>query len=165
MISNDCITMKTNIFIASSSELKRERFELVDLMLDINQEPANKANGIKLEPVLWEYMDSSMRAQRKEDEYLAELRKCELCIVLFWNILGEYTLEELDVAVQEMNAGNYPPKVFVFFKEPAPTISEGLADLKAHFGERYPSVIVETFDTTEILRRKMLRIVRTIIRQ
>lgn len=152
--------MKTNIFIASSSELKRERKELVDLMMDLNQEPSNKAKGFKLEPVLWEYMDSSMRAQRKEDEYLAELRKCEICIVLFWNILGEYTLEELDVAVQEMNAGNYPQKVFVFFKEPAPTISEGLADLKTHFAERYPSLPVDTFDSVVALRCKVTEYVK-----
>ena len=152
--------MKTNIFIASSSELKRERLELVDLMLDINQEPDNKTNGTKFVPVLWEYMDSSMRAQRKEDEYLVELRKCETCIVLFWNILGEYTLEELDVALQEKQAGNYPQKVFVFFKEPAPTISESLADLKAHFAERYPNIPVDTFDSVDMLRRKVAELIK-----
>ena len=152
--------MKTNIFIASSSELKRERMELVDLMMDLNQEPSNKAKGIKLDPVLWEYMDSSMRAQRKEDEYLAELRKCEICIVLFWNILGEYTMEELDVAVQEMNAGNYPKQVFVFFKEPAKSITPELTDLKAHFAERYPSLPFDSFDSADALRRKVAEYVK-----
>lgn len=71
----------TNIFIASSSELKLERMELVDLMMDLNQNSAFKLRDIKFTPVLWEYMDSSMRSQRKEDEYLMEL--CNVIFVLY----------------------------------------------------------------------------------
>ena len=117
-----------NVFIASSAELKSERMELVDLMQDLNDELETK--GVKFKPVLWEYMDSSMRAGRKEDEYLVKLRECEICIVLFWRTLGEYTVEELDVAVAEMQARRLPKRVFVFFKEPVDDISEELVFFK-----------------------------------
>ena len=123
------------LFIASSSELKRERMELVDLMQDMNDELEEQ--DIKLKPVLWEYMDSSMRAERKEDEYLVKLRECEICIVLFWQILGEYTVEELDVAIKEMQSGRYPKEVHVFFKEPAENASEELTLFKKDFYNKY----------------------------
>ena len=97
------ITAVKNVFIASSAELKTERLELVDLLMDLNDEWVKR--GVKFKPVLWEYMDSSMQDGRKEDEYLAKLRTCEICIVMFWRMLGEYTVEELDVAVAEMIVG------------------------------------------------------------
>jgi hypothetical protein len=39
-----------NIFIASSSEMKTERLELIDLLVDLNDEYENE--GIKFEPVV-----------------------------------------------------------------------------------------------------------------
>ena len=148
--------MKTiNIFIASSAELKRERMVCVDLLLDLNQEPENKARDVKYEPVLWEYMDASMTAQRKEDEYLDELRQCETCIVLFWKTLGEYTVEELDVAVAEKQAGRKPNQVYVLFKEPAEDMTDELRDFKNHFAENYPGISEYSYSTIKELRTKI----------
>lgn len=144
-----------NIFIASSSELKCERRVCVDLFLDINQEPENKARGVKYEPVLWEYMDSSMTAKRKEDEYLEELRKCEICIVLFWKTLGEYTVEELDVAVAEMQAGRKPNQVYVFFQDSGEPLSKELISFKETFSERYPLVPTHTYGSVKDLRKQL----------
>ena len=78
--------MRRNIFIASSAELKTERLELVDLLLDSNNDTKNV--GIQFKPVVWEFMDSSMQEGRKEDEYLVRLKECEICLVLFWKTLG-----------------------------------------------------------------------------
>ena len=145
--------MKTfKIFVASSSELKRERMELVDLMQDMNDE--FEEQNIKLKPVLWEYMDSSMRAERKEDEYLVKLRECEICIVLFWQILGEYTVEELDVAIKEMQSGGHPKEVHVFFKEPAENASEELISFKKDFYNKY-KLHSNTFYNAESLRERV----------
>ena len=137
------------IFVASSAELKRERMELVDLMQDMNDILVE--NSIKLKPVLWEYMDSSMRVERKEDEYLAKLRECEVCIVLFWQILGEYTVEELDVAVKEMRSVRCPKEVHVLFKEPAEKASEELISFKENFNNKY-KLHSNTFYNAESLR-------------
>ena len=147
-----------NIFIASSSELKRERMELVDLIQDLSSE--YKKQDIKLKPVLWEYMDSSMRAERKEDEYLVRLRESEICIVLFWQILGEYTEEELDVAVAEKQAGRMPQTVHVLFKEPADNITPELVPFKAHFADRYPSIPVSSFTSISQLRDLVTNIIK-----
>ena len=144
-----------NIFIASSAELKRERRVCVDLFLDMNQGQENKARGVKYEPVLWEYMDSSMTAKRKEDEYLDELRKCEICIVLFWKTLGEYTVEELDVAVAEMQSGRKPNQVHVFFQESGEPLSKELTSFKETFPERYPQVPIRTYGSVNDLRKQL----------
>ena len=153
--------MKTiNIFIASSSELKRERMELVDLMQDMNEDIEGR--DIKFKPVLWEYMDSSMRAERKEDEYLAKLRECEICIVLFWQILGEYTVEELDVAMEEMRSGRFPKEVHVLFKAPAPNASEELISFKENFYGKY-QVNPETFNDISSLRKQVEGILHSFI--
>ena len=144
-----------NIFIASSAELKRERRVCVDLLLDMNQESENKARGVKYEPVLWEYMDSSMTVKRKEDEYLEELRKSDVCIALFWKTRGEYTVEELDVAVEEMQAGRKPRHVYVLYKEPSEDQTDELRDFKAHFAEQYKGIPVGTFEAVTGLREKV----------
>lgn len=149
-----------NVFIASSSELKSERIELVDLMLDLNDE--FEEVGIKITPVLWEYMDSSMRAERKEDEYLVKLRESEICIVLFWQILGEYTVEELDVAIEEMRAGRCPKKVHVFFKEPVENASEELASFRENCYNKY-RLYPETFNDNSSLRKQVEGILHTVI--
>lgn len=150
-----------NVFIASSAELKRERMELVDLLLDINQEE-KKTQGWKYEPVLWEYMDASMNAQRKEDEYLAELRKCEVCIVLFGKTLGEYTKEELDVAAAEMQEGRKPYHVHVFFKEAGEPVSKELAVLKECFPKYYPLVPTHTYNAPKELRLQVSELLKNI---
>lgn len=145
--------MKTiRAFIASSSELKCVRMELVDLMQDMNDDLEER--NIKLKPVLWEYMDSSMRSERKEDEYLVKLRECEICIVLFWQILGEYTVEELDVAIKEMRSRRYPKEVHVLFKEPAQNASEGLISFKENFYNKY-QLHPKTFNNISLLRKQV----------
>ena len=151
---------RIDVFIASSAELKSERMELVDLMQDLNDELETK--GVKFKPVLWEYMDSSMRAGRKEDEYLVKLRECEICIVLFWRTLGEYTVEELDVAVAEMQAGRYPKEVHVFFKEPAENASEELVSFKENLYDKY-HLNPETFTDISSLRKQVEGVLHTFI--
>lgn len=143
---------RIRVFLASSAELKRERNELVDLMQDMNEVYEEKS--IKLKPILWEYMDSSMRAERKEDEYLEKLLQCEICLVLFWRTLGEYTVEELDVAVTEMLAGRYPKHVLILFKEPADAISQELSEFKENISKKYPNIPYCIFTNDKSLRKE-----------
>lgn len=142
--------MKRSVFIASSSELKHERLELVDLLMDMNHEL--KEQGFKWKSELWEFMDSSMQEGRKEDEYLEKLRACEVCIVMFWRTLGEYTVEELDVAVAEMQAGRLPRQVYVLFREPDDGISQELLTFRQEFTKNYPTLPLHTFEGDNTLR-------------
>lgn len=142
--------MDINVFIASSAELRSERMEIVDLILDLNDEI--EGLGIKYKPALWEYMDSSMRTGRKEDEYLEKLRQCEICLVLFWRTLGEYTKEELDVAVEQMMTGRLPKEVYVLYKIPDNGISEELKIFKKEFLTCYSNLQSYTFEDSMTLR-------------
>ena len=142
--------MRRNIFIASSAELKTERLELVDLLLDLNNDTKNV--GIQFKPVVWEFMDSSMQEGRKEDEYLVRLKECEICLVLFWKTLGEYTVEELDVAGKEMYAGRLPKKVLVLFKEPSDGISPELLAFKDSYSKKYTDIPSRIFTDMKSLK-------------
>lgn len=104
-----------NIFIASSEELRLERLEIVDMISNLNNALYQK--GIHIIPQKWEYFDSSMGIKRKQEEYNDKLRKCEICLVLFWTKLGMYTKEELDIAYQQLCAGENPQKLYVYFKD------------------------------------------------
>ena len=72
--------------------------------------------------------------------------------MLFWRTLGEYTEEELKIAVDEMNAGRLPKQVFVFFKEPDNGISNELAAFKCSFSQNYPAIPVLIFNDAKSLR-------------
>ena len=116
------------IFIASSSEMRKERLEIIDLLVDLNDEYED--SGIKFESVVWEFMDSSMRETRKEDDYLREMVKCQICIVMFWRTLGEYTVEEFEVGIKEMKANRNIKAVYLLFKEPDDGITTDLSIFK-----------------------------------
>lgn len=141
-------TMK--IFVASSAELKQERMELVDLMLDLNDDLESR--GTRFRSALWEFLGSEMGVKHKEEEYLEELRTCDTCLVMFWKALGNYTVVELDEAVAEMNAGRQPRQVVALFNEPAGGISPELAAFKDSFSQRYPTVPAMVFRNMRELR-------------
>ncbi len=147
-----------NIFIASSSEMKTERLELIDLLVDLNDEYENE--GIKFEPVVWEFMDSSMRESRKEDDYLREMVKCQIVIVMFWRTLGEYTLEEFEVAIKEMQANKEIKAVYVLIKEPYDWITEDLTMFKNMCNSHHHNITYQ-FDSIEKLRNLVKRFLKT----
>ena len=150
--------MKTiKVFIASSSELKSERNELSDLFLDLND--ILEERGIKLRSVQWEFKDSSMGEKRKEDEYIEELQLCDICIVLFWNILGEYTVEEMNVAVKELNAGRLPQRVAILYKEPVVETTEEMKVFKMNFLKEHPNIPVLSFKCRKTLRDQVESII------
>lgn len=68
-------------------ELERDKF--ASLINQLNR--IFNRRGLELESVIWEYLDSSMSKKRKQDEYNEELRQCEICLVVFWNVFGDYT--------------------------------------------------------------------------
>ena len=138
------------VFIASSSEMRTERLELIDLLVDLNDIYEN--SNIRYEPVIWEYMDSSMRETRKEDDYLKEMVKCQICIVMFWRTLGEYTVEEFEVALKEMQANKNIKAVYLLFKEPDEEITPELSEFK-RLCEIFYHDITCRFDSVVELRK------------
>ncbi len=122
------------VFIASSDELTPERKEFDTLFHHLNS--IFTARGIRLEPVKWEFLDSSMGLLHKQEEYNREIKKCDICVVMFWQKFGEYTETELKVADTELRAGRKLAKIYIFFKEPG-DISAPLQEFKESFDQAY----------------------------
>jgi len=92
------------IFIASSKELERERNYLAFLVLAKEDEFA--ARGLRVRLAKWEYVDPKMTEVRTEDRYLDEMYNCDAALVLFRDIAGMYTREELDKALAREREGS-----------------------------------------------------------
>ena len=76
--------MKTiKLFLASSEELKHERLVIAEMVTQLNYSLAKFNVAIRL--VKWEYLDSSMGVQHKQEDYNDYLRQCDMCVVLFWS--------------------------------------------------------------------------------
>lgn len=91
------------IFIASSKELVQERNELSFLVLAKEDEFAQR--GLRVRLAKWEYVDPKMTAGRTEDRYLDEMYNCDAAMVIFKNVAGKYTREELEKALAREAAG------------------------------------------------------------
>lgn len=122
------------VFIASSDELTPERKAFDTLFNHLNS--IFNARGVRLELVRWEFLDSSMGLLHKQEEYNREIKKCDICVVMFWQKFGEYTEAELKVADAEMREGRKPIKIYTFFKEPG-DISATLQEFKDSFDRVY----------------------------
>lgn len=83
------------IFLASSKEL--ECNELAFLVLAKEEEFA--ARGLRVRSGKWECVDPRLTRVRTEDRDLDEMYDCEAAFMLFWDIAGMYTREELDKAL------------------------------------------------------------------
>lgn len=145
---------KHNIFIASSSEMREERLELIDLFEDIS------TNDKWYCPVIWESMPSDMKAERKEDEYLRRLHQCEVCITMFWKTLGRYTKEELYDALNEQKNNRLPKHNFILIKT-TDSISPELESFIKEIRQTY-SEIIYTFTSIIELRAIIGRLIREI---
>lgn len=127
--------MKTiNVFLASSEELKQERLELADLVEHLNH--ILMKHDIQVHLVKWEYLDSSMGIAHKQEEYNKALRECDICIVIYWNVFGQYTKQELDTAYNELIAGRNPHKIYVYFKDSS-NASQELLEFRDSFPKQY----------------------------
>lgn len=107
--------MRIQIFLASSGELKAERLHIASLVSKINFLWNSRDINIRL--IKWEYLDSSMGAQHKQEDYNDILRECDMAIILFWKKFGKYTEMEFQTALLELKAGNRVKRSFVLIKE------------------------------------------------
>lgn len=74
------------VFLASSGELRNERLEFADLILQLND--LFEKRHIQLKLVKWEHLDASMGVKHKQEEYNDKLKECELCLTLYWTKFG-----------------------------------------------------------------------------
>ena len=110
--------MKTiKIFLASSEELKDDRLAFGNLVRQLDD--IYKKRGIHIELKVWEEMDPSLQAKRKQDEYNDVIRECDIFVALFHRRAGEYTREEFNVALEERIKKNIP-QILIYCRELRP---------------------------------------------
>lgn len=127
--------MKTiKVFVASSEELENERKEIIVLFDFLND--IFEKRGFRLKYSGWEKIDESMGRERKQQEYNNEIKTCDICLVLYWTKVGDYTNEELETAYNELKEGNKPYKLYIYFKEIGELTPEVQA-FKASFEKQY----------------------------
>ena len=121
------------IFVASSKELERERNYLAYLVLAKAEEFERRGFRVRLSK--WEYVDPKMTKERTEDRYLAEMYACDAALILFRNVAGMYTREEMDKALATEQAGTARLKAHrILFSEGADGNSDA-AKLRASLPE------------------------------
>lgn len=118
------------IFIASSNELEHERLVVSEMSLFINRMLLDMGYEDRIEPEKWEYLDSSMGVEHKQDEYNRALSSCDGVVVLFWRKFGEYTESEFLTALHSARSGGMVRRLSVLFKETGEAPSSELATFK-----------------------------------
>lgn len=140
--------MIIKIFLASSEELKHERLVIAEQVANINRTLANQ--DITLRLVKWEYLDSSMGAQHKQEDYNDYLVDCDMCFALFWTRFGMYTEIEFEKSLKELNSKGNIRHLSVLFKE-STTKSDELRAFEKKCTEEHPT-LCHTFEDDETLK-------------
>ena len=126
------------IFIASSNELEHERLVISEMSLFMNRMLLDMGHEDRIEPEKWEYLDSSMGIEHKQEEYNRALSSCDGVVVLFWQKFGEYTESEFLTALRSARSGGTVRRLAVLFKEtgeaPSPELAAFKRDCASVFG-------------------------------
>jgi len=102
-----------SIFLASSSELKKDRLEFESFVSRKNNDWVDK--GIFLKLFIWEDFLDAMSQTRLQDEYNKAVRIADIFVMLFRSKVGRYTEEEFDTAFHQFKA-THKPFIFTYFK-------------------------------------------------
>lgn len=105
------------IFVASSNELEAEREELAGPVLRLNRWLLDRGEEERVALEKWEYLDSAMGVDHKQEEYNRALRACDAAVGLCWRKFGQYTEQEVTVAREEIRARRRVRRLEVWFKE------------------------------------------------
>ena len=141
--------MKTiKIFLASSEELKHERLVIAEHIVNMNRRLADRDVTLRL--VKWEYLDSSMGAQHKQEDYNDYLVDCDMCFALFWTKFGMYTEMEFEKSLKELNSKGSIRHLSVLFKDSTAKCDE-LRAFEKKCSEEYPA-LCHTFVNDDTLK-------------
>lgn len=106
------------VFLASSEELKEEREKFGNLIRRLDDRYLKR--GIHVTLICWEDLDPCYYENvRKQDEYNAMIRQCDIFVCLFYTKAGQYTREELDVARKE-NVQRKEPQIMIYMRDLQP---------------------------------------------
>ena len=127
------------MFVASSNELKDEREEMAEVVQNLNGWLYSRGEEERVALEKWEYLDSSMGVDHKQEEYNRALRDCDAAVGLCWRKFGQYTEQEVNVAREEIRAGRRVRRLEIWFKEDAEggEISPELASFRGRLAREW----------------------------
>ncbi|MCB9090446.1 MAG: leucine-rich repeat domain-containing protein [Calditrichae bacterium] len=103
------------VFLASGSDLSKEREELKNLFYD---ETKNYIlDSIFLDLIMWEDLNHSFHEDRIQNRFNDKLRECDIFISMFWKRVGKFTKEEFEAAHWSLMNHKNPKYLYVFFKD------------------------------------------------
>lgn len=132
---------KTHIFLGSSiTEFEEERQILADYIFGLRD--ILEDNDISIEPIpeMCEFEDTAMSPTRKQDDFNELIDRSDLCIFMFGNKAGGYSVEELLTALARVKEnGTDIPQINCFFRNPEEEIKvDRMVDtLRILLDERY----------------------------
>ena len=108
------MTLKTiRVFIASSvDDFTQERMELGDFIQTLNL--AYEPQGFHIEWNKPENMSREFMPEGSQAAYDKKIKECDYFFLLVGRTVGEYTLQEFDLAQKERKQKKYP-KIYAFF--------------------------------------------------
>lgn len=106
-----------NIFIASSiNDFEMERLSISNLIYKESRQ-LEVAYNVRITPLMCEENDDAVSYYpRKQEEYNEMIRNSKIVIVLCFNRMNKYTMEEFEVAYNERKNGK-DIKIYTFFKK------------------------------------------------
>jgi hypothetical protein len=102
------------IFLASSSELRKDRDAFELRMLRLNSR-LPRDRGIYLKIERWEHFLDAMSQTRLQDEYNKAIRECDVFVSLFFTKTGKYTEQEFTTAHDHFKRTGRP-FIYTYFK-------------------------------------------------
>lgn len=100
-------------FVASSiDEFSMERQSLKAFISQLNDIYIHR--GIYFELILCEYLSNAVQKYGSQEMYNNKIRECDYFYILVGKFLGEYTLQEYEVAIDHFNH-NETPNIYPYF--------------------------------------------------
>ncbi|TMU57464.1 hypothetical protein [Flagellimonas algicola] len=113
-VNPDSIDHRIKVFLASSKELEEDRRAFETILARLNDDFIKQ--HIYIELVIWEKFLDTVALGGLQKEYNKAIRKCDIFVMLFSTKVGEYTLEEFEVAFSNFKKKG-KPLIFVYSRE------------------------------------------------
>jgi hypothetical protein len=103
------------LFIASSAELDGDKI-LFDVFFN-NKNKDYRDRYVSFDHRTWKDFLSSITLTRLQDKYNEYIRDCDIVVLFFHTRIGQYTLEEFEVAHRQfIKSKGKKPRIYVYFK-------------------------------------------------
>lgn len=108
---------EVRIFFASSiNEFRNERFDLGDFIRKLTDQTIEQDVYLKFS--ICEDMSNAVSKDRKQGDYNEEIRNSDFFYVIFGSKAGDYTIEELEIAVKRFKEStDNKPNIYVYHQK------------------------------------------------